>query len=254
MRLHQPLILLTLLGGLINPVLAELDERIGDLTVAQPTVVKSRNTEIKLQDGDSYLVFPNDDVRVRTSQDWKDWSVLQIPEAGTIRIASDTHVLVRRQGENYIVESLYGLLCYSFRVCDKDASDGDCHRVFLRWDSQEFELTAKTGRGRVAVSADRAEGYLLQQGENGGRNLVTDLPAARVLPVGHAIARLVDAQLGPDAAWCGCQSGLFAMPVNPGVTIPLVGAAAVAAGAAMAAGSWGRGDAEPSSPVAPSPQ
>lgn len=250
MRVHQPLILLTLLGGLISPVLAEFDERVGDLTVAQPTVVKSRNTEIKLQDGDSYLVYSNDDVRVRTSQDWKDWSVLQIPEAGTIRIASDTHVLVRRQGENYIVESLYGLLCYSFRVCDKDASDGGCHRVFLRWDSQEFELTAKTGRGRVAVSADRAAGYLLQQG-NGGRNPVTDLPAARVLPVGHAIARLVDAQLGPDAAWCGCQSGLFAMPVNPGVAIPLVGAAAVAA---MGAESGGRNDEEPSSPVAPSPQ
>ena len=118
----------------------------------------------------------------------------------------------------------------------------------MRWDSQEFELTAKTGRGRVAVSAGRAEGYLLQQGENGGRNLVTDLPAARVLPVGHAIARLVDAQLGPDAAWCGCQSGLFAMPVNPGVAIPLVGAAAVAA---WVLGPGRRGTLEPRGPIAP---
>ncbi len=175
------------------------------------------------------------------------------PETGTIRIGSDTHVVVRRKGEDYIVESNYGLLCYSFKVCDKDASEDDCHRVFLRWDSKEFELTAKTGRGRVGVSAGRGEGYLVQQGENGGRNPVTDLPAARVLPVGHAIARLVDAQLGPDAAWCGCQSGLFAMPVNPGVAaIPLVGAAAVAN---RPEGTFRQEDDErPSSPVAPSPQ
>ncbi len=241
--MHQPLILLTLLGGLISPVQAETDERIGDLTVAQPTVVKSRTTEIKLQDGDSYPVFPNDDIMVGTSSDWKDWSVLQIPETGTIRIASDTHVVVRRQGEDYIVESNYGMICYSFGVCDKDSAGDACHRVFLRWDSQEYELSAKTGRGRVAVSADRAEGYLLQQGENGGRNPVTDLPAARVLPVGHAIARLVDAQLGPDSAWCGCQSGLFAMPVNPCVAVPLVGAAAVVGSDSD--------DERPSSPVIP---
>ncbi|MFZ1573715.1 MAG: hypothetical protein WAT36_00415 [Chromatiaceae bacterium] len=253
MRIHNPLILFTLLGVLGAPVHAQSDERIGDLSVAQPTVVKSRNTEVKLQDGDSYLVYPNDDIKVGTSQDWKDWSVLQIPETGTIRIGSDTHVVVRRKGEDYIVESNYGLLCYSFKVCDKDASEDDCHRVFLRWDSKEFELTAKTGRGRVGVSAGRGEGYLVQQGENGGRNPVTDLPAARVLPVGHAIARLVDAQLGPDAAWCGCQSGLFAMPVNPGVAIPLVGAAAVA-NRPTGRDTKREDDVRPSSPVAPLPQ
>lgn len=208
--------LLLSLGISFNVGAAEI---IGNLSTDQAATVTGQGLDVKVQPGQDYVVFSGDAIR---SSAGEGFSVLRIPETGTIKLSADSAASVARSDGRYLLTVDRGEVGFEFVSGAK---------VSLVNGDELIDLGQGTGKGGVAVSADGEDGYLVLVDASGDIQVVY-LQTSALVYEGQPKAELIEAQVGSVGIPGGTGAGVTG---TAGVLAGLGGAGAAAVPLALAA-------------------